>query len=96
VDQVGSYGYRKDAIGKRLRRVEGQVRGVQRMVQQEQYCIDILTQVAAIQSALHKVSVEILRDHINGCVREGIAGDGGDELTTELVNVVDRFVALRQ
>ena len=65
-----SHGYSstKDAHLKRLRRIEGQVRGVQRMIDEDQYCIDILTQVAAINKALHAVSLGLLEEHISHCV----------------------------
>ena len=58
----------KDAYLKRLRRIEGQVRGIARMVDEDQYCIDILTQVAAVNKALHAVSMGLLEDHISHCV----------------------------
>jgi CsoR family transcriptional regulator, copper-sensing transcriptional repressor len=67
------YGYEKDKddlLG-RLRRVEGQVRGIQRMVGDDRYCIDILTQIAAAESALKKVAVALLDDHIRHCVADG-------------------------
>ena len=64
------HGYisRKDDYLKRLRRIEGQARGLQRMVEEEQYCIDILTQVSAMTKALHAVSIGLLEDHMNHCV----------------------------
>jgi DNA-binding FrmR family transcriptional regulator len=64
------YGYSgdKDAYLKRLRRIEGQVRGIARMVDEDKYCIDILTQVAAVNKALHAVSLGLLEDHITHCV----------------------------
>lgn len=58
----------KDALGKRLRRIEGQVRGVAKMVDEDKYCIDILTQISAINAALHKVSLQLVEDHIGHCV----------------------------
>ncbi|HEX2050777.1 MAG TPA: metal-sensitive transcriptional regulator [Actinomycetota bacterium] len=92
----GSYGYRKDDLRKRLGRIEGQVRGIARMVDEEQYCVDILTQVAAVQAALDRVALGVLRDHVNGCVKESLEGDGGTEHVAELVDVFERFVALRR
>lgn len=62
------YSSNKDAYLKRLRRIEGQVRGIQRMVEEDQYCIDILTQVSAINKALHAVSIGLLEEHISHCV----------------------------
>ena len=68
----------KDAVLKRLRRVEGQVRGLQRMVDEDQYCIDILTQVSAATSALRAVAVELLEDHLGHCVAHAIEEGGPD------------------
>ena len=66
----GPHGYsaQKDAHLKRLRRIEGQIRGLQRMVDEDVYCIDILTQVSAINKALHSVSIQLLEDHVRHCV----------------------------
>ncbi len=78
----------KDAYLKRLRRIEGQVRGIARMVEEDQYCIDILTQVAAVNKALHAVSMGLLEDHISHCVvgaaRESQAA-GTDDAVQEKV-----------
>ena len=68
----------KDALMKRLRRIEGQVRGVQRMVDEDTYCIDVLTQVTAIKRALEKVSLLLVEDHMKGCVLSA-AQEGDDE-----------------
>ena len=70
------YGYHehKDDLKARLRRVEGQVRGVQRMVEEDVYCIDILTQIAAAESALKKVAVKLLEDHLAHCVADAAGG----------------------
>lgn len=70
----------KDAVLKRLRRIEGQARGLQRMVEEDKYCIDVLTQVSAITKALQAVSLQLLDDHLAHCVREAT----GDELETKL------------
>ena len=77
---TGTHGYtaRKDSHLKRLRRVEGQVRGLQRMVEEDQYCIDILTQVSAATKALQAFSLELLDEHLAHCVVEA-AAKGGDE-----------------
>ena len=73
-------GYREDklAIQRRLRRIEGQVRGLQRMVDEDKYCIDVLTQVSAATKALQAVALELLDDHMAHCVTDAIAA-GGDE-----------------
>jgi DNA-binding FrmR family transcriptional regulator len=74
------HGYtgRKQALQGRLRRIEGQVRGLQRMVEEDTYCIDVLTQIAAATKALQAVAVELLDDHLGHCVREAIASGGPD------------------
>lgn len=68
----------KTAVLKRLRRVEGQVRGLQRMVEEDQYCIDILTQISAATSALRAVAVELMEDHLGHCVTHAIEAGGPD------------------
>jgi len=73
----------KDDYLKRLRRIEGQARGLQRMVEEEQYCIDILTQVSAMTKALQAVSIALLEDHLNHCVVD--AARAGDEQAREKV-----------
>jgi DNA-binding FrmR family transcriptional regulator len=70
------YSGRKDDIQRRLRRIEGQVQGLQRMVDEDRYCIDILTQISAATKALQSVALELLDDHLAHCVREAIATGG--------------------
>ena len=81
----------KSALLKRLRRVEGQVRGIARMVDEDRYCIDVLTQISAIRSALDAVALQLLRDHTHGCVRSAIDSGQGDEAIDELLQVVEKF-----
>ena len=95
-NKPGSYAYRKDDLLKRLKRIEGQVRGISRMVEDRQYCVDILTQVAAIQAALDRVAVGVLEDHVAGCVAGELASDAAKERLDELIGVMERFVALRR
>ena len=87
------YGYamEKDALVTRLRRIEGQVRGLQRMVDEDQYCIDILTQMNSVISALRAVGMGLLDDHVRHCVRESIEQGEGDEKVEELMNAFARF-----
>ena len=73
----------KDAIHKRLRRVEGQVRGLQRMVDEDRYCIDILEQVSAATKALQAVALELLDDHLAHCVSDAVRA-GGDDAAEKL------------
>ncbi len=74
---MASYTNRKDDYLARLRRVEGQIRGLQRMVEQDKYCIDILTQVSAVTRALQSVALGLLDEHLTHCVTEALA-EGGD------------------
>jgi CsoR family transcriptional regulator, copper-sensing transcriptional repressor len=85
------------AILNRLRRIEGQVRGLQRMVDEDAYCIDILTQVAAAQTALEHVAVEVLDGHVRHCVADAVKGgdDGGEAKLDELMAAVRRFTKAR-
>ena len=73
---VHGYINRKDDYLKRLRRIEGQARGLQRMVEDEKYCIDILTQVSAMTSALQSVALSLLEEHLSHCVAEAVASGG--------------------
>lgn len=92
----GAYGPHKDELLTRLSRIEGQVRGLSRMVGEEQYCVDILTQIAAVKAALDRVSLGVLEDHVHGCVAETVTTDEGKERLEELLGVVERFVALKR
>jgi DNA-binding FrmR family transcriptional regulator len=88
------YGYsknKKDLLD-RLRRIEGQTRGLHRMVEEDQYCIDILTQVNSVLAALKGVGMGLLDDHVRHCVRESIEQGSGDEKVEELMAAVGRFV----
>ena len=88
------HGYDKAALKKRLHRIEGQVRGIERMVDEDRYCIDILTQIGAVRTALESVGLEVLKDHVNHCVHDALAaGDvtTAQEKSTELLAAVQRF-----
>ena len=82
---------------RRLARIEGQVRGVRRMVEDEAYCVDVLTQIAAVDKALDRVALQLLADHTNHCVRDAVArgGEEGDEKVGELLAAVERFARTR-
>lgn len=84
----------KDALLNRLKRISGQVGGVQRMVEEDRYCIDILTQVSAIQAALDKVSLELLDDHARHCVM-GVPDGDREERTEEMMAAVGRLLRSR-
>jgi CsoR family transcriptional regulator, copper-sensing transcriptional repressor len=93
-NEVRGYTMNKDDYIKRLRRIEGQVRGVQRMVDEDTYCIDVLTQVSAINQALHSVAVGLLDEHVRHCVRDAAVGDGqrADEMVTEATRAIERLI----
>jgi CsoR family transcriptional regulator, copper-sensing transcriptional repressor len=90
------YGYieHKDQVAKRLRRIEGQVRGLQQMIEDDRYCIDILTQISAATKALQAVAVELMGDHLNSCVSEAVkaGGPGAQEKITEATDAIARLV----
>ena len=97
-----TYGYlhsgHKEALVNRMRRIEGQARGIERMITEERYCIDILTQIAAVSTALETVALKILDDHVNHCVRGALAS--GDEVVAteksrELLEAIHRFTRSR-
>ena len=84
----------KDLIIKRLNRIEGQVKGIQKMVEDERYCVDILVQISAIRSAINKVGNIILENHIKGCVANSIKEgnfEKSDELISELMQTINKF-----
>ena len=86
----------KTSCAQRLNRIEGQVRGIARMIEQDRYCIDVLTQVQAVKAALKRVEDEILKDHVETCVEHAIAsGDAEDQRrkVAELVQLLARFTS---
>ncbi len=98
--QTNSRGYShdKEKLVQRLHRIEGQVRGVEKMVEEDRYCIDILTQIAAVSTALEAVAFRILDDHVRHCVAGALAsGDEADARvkTEELLQAVQRFARTR-
>jgi len=92
------HGYDKDALVKRLHRIEGQVRGIERMVEDDRYCIDILTQVAAVNTALESLAFKVLDDHVNHCVTDALSSGDPKEAAAkskELMEAVQRFARTR-
>lgn len=83
---------RKEELLKRLRRIEGQVRGLQRMVREEKYCVDILVQIAAVRSALDRVGLLLLENHTRGCVTRALRESTEDAVIEELVDVLAKFI----
>jgi DNA-binding FrmR family transcriptional regulator len=90
---VASYGYtdHKQDVLARLKRVEGQVRGLSRMVEEDQYCIDILTQITAASNALKKVAIALLDDHIRHCVTDA-AAESSKDMVGEATSAIERLV----
>jgi CsoR family transcriptional regulator, copper-sensing transcriptional repressor len=92
------HGYDKEALVKRLHRIEGQVRGIERMVEDDRYCIDVLTQIGAVSTALESLAFRILDDHVNHCVSGALASGDADEAAAkskELLEAVHRFARTR-
>ena len=88
----------KEALVKRLHRIEGQVRGIERMVEDERYCIDILTQISAVSTALESVALKLLEEHVSHCVAGALASgdaEAADEKARELLEAVERFARTR-
>jgi CsoR family transcriptional regulator, copper-sensing transcriptional repressor len=92
------HGYDKQALTKRLHRIEGQVRGIERMVEDDRYCIDILTQISAVNTALESLAFQVLDDHVNHCVADALSsGDpaAAAKKSQELLDAVQRFARTR-
>lgn len=88
------YTMNKDDYGKRLRRIEGQVRGLQRLIEEDTYCIDVLTQVSAATQALQSVAIGLLDEHIRHCVRDAAVDnpERADEMIAEATRAIERLV----
>ena len=91
---MAGYSESKEDVHKRLKRIEGQVRGLQRMVESDTYCIDVLTQVSAVTRALQSVALQLLGDHLAHCVQEALAvgGPTADEKVEEARAAIERLV----
>ncbi len=89
---MASYVSDKEKILLRLRKMEGQLKGIRRMVEQDKYCVDVLNQLSSIIAGTQKVAAIIMKDHIQGCVKDAITrNDHSDDYVNELVEVVERF-----
>lgn len=87
-----SYAGDKQEILVRLRRMEGQLKGIQKMIEEDKYCVDVLNQISSIIAASQKVANIIMKDHIQGCVRNALTNnDHSEEYVDELLSVVDKF-----
>lgn len=96
---MAGYSLEKDDYARRLRRVEGQVRGLARMIDEETYCIDVLHQIAAVQGALHKVSLGLISEHLSHCVADAAQGDDeehAEAMVEEAVAAVARLVRAKK
>src|SRR6202453_4977269 len=93
-DMKRGYSDHKDEVQKRLRRIEGQIRGLQRMVDEDVYCIDVLTQVSAATKALQSVALELLGDHLSHCVHDAVAAGGteAEDKVREAQAAIERLV----
>jgi CsoR family transcriptional regulator, copper-sensing transcriptional repressor len=90
------YASDRDEILSRLRKVEGQIRGIQRMVSEDAYCVDVLTQISAVVSGIEKVGLRVLRDHMRGCVSDAVQSKDkakSEDRIDEVIKVVERFLA---
>ena len=92
MDAHAGHSYTKDrkALTNRLRRLEGQVRGISRMVDDEEYCVDILQQIAALRAAVDALGLLILEDHVRGCVKSAVEKGDADKYVEEVLDVVRR------
>jgi len=90
VAQRTSYAQDKDALLRRLRRMEGQVRGLQQMVTDDRYCLDVVQQINALTAAAREVALIALEDHLRGCVTDALKDDDGDAAITEMVTVLGK------
>lgn len=81
----------KDDLLKRLNRIGGQVEGISRMIAQDRYCVDVITQIAAVRSALDALGLKLLHEHAHGCVQHAVKSGEGDQAIEELMKVVERF-----
>lgn len=92
MDHNHSYGMKKDDLQKRLKRIEGQIRGIQKMIDEDRYCVDILVQISAIKSAMNQVGLSILESHTRGCVADAMANhDNEAQKIDELMDVIRQF-----
>jgi len=81
----------REALANRLNRIEGQVRGIGRMLAEDRYCVDILTQVSAVRSALDAVALELLEHHLHGCVQQAVKSGKGEPAIDEAMSVIRKF-----
>ncbi|MBO0780417.1 MAG: metal-sensitive transcriptional regulator [Ktedonobacteraceae bacterium] len=88
---MAASGELKQKLLARLRRIEGQTRGLQRMVDEDKYCVDIMTQIAGVRAALDQVSLLLMENHLHHCVTDAIQEGNGDEKISEIMQVVKHY-----
>lgn len=76
----------------RLKRIEGQIKGIQRMVEEEKYCVDVINQINAVRRALEQVALGVMKRHVDSCVSDAIKKDKAGEKVEELMETIDRFI----
>jgi DNA-binding FrmR family transcriptional regulator len=81
----------KQDLQSRLRKIEGQIRGIQKMIDEDRYCVDILLQISAVRAALQKVGLSLFKSHARGCVATALREQGNEEIIEELIEVIDKF-----
>ena len=82
---------KKDVLP-RLKKIEGQIKGIQKMIEKERYCIDIINQITAAQRALDQVSLKVMQRHIESCVTNAVKADGGGPVIEELMETIYKFI----
>lgn len=82
----------RQALLRRLRKIEGQVRGIQRMLEEDRYCVDVLVQIGAVKAAIDQVALNLLQDHTRGCVQDAVLGGRGDEAIEELLGILRKYL----
>jgi len=87
-----SYCESKEDLKKRLKKIEGQIKGIQKMVENEKYCVDILVQIAAVKGALNQVGLILLEEHTKGCVVRALNTERQEDIIEELIQVISRFI----
>ena len=90
--EESSYAPQREDLLLRLRKIEGQVKGIHRMIEEDKYCVDILIQIAAVRAALKKVGSMVFEAHVRGCVRTAIVNQADKEIISELIDVLNRFI----
>lgn len=89
---MASYSADKEKILSRLKRIEGQLRGIQRMVKEDKYCVDVLVQISSVLGATQRVGFIILDNHVKGCVKSAFKNGNGEDEIQELMDVIQRFI----